>query len=274
MSHRQKSFGVQLISLNDTDFLESVIMAFQPFVDKIVVSLNSKSWFGNIPNNGKVEKLTNKIVEKFDNVQLLKGDWNKEEEQRNETLKAMPECDYIFIVDADELWSSESIHNIQDYVLSPVGKSYTVFNAFWNTRFKDMNLRVEPREPFKPTILIKNKVGIEFHKNRLIKTSINSSTKLIPEKIAIIEHFSYLRINDLQIKEKLKTFSHANEILNGVDFYYENVYLQADMNSTNFHPTHPEAYASLIFDEVHPEIITSLKKYSPKLFEKKNEDSD
>ena len=55
--YKQKNFGVELVSLNDNEFIESIIRIFQPFVDNITISIGDKSWFGNIPNNGEVEKI-------------------------------------------------------------------------------------------------------------------------------------------------------------------------------------------------------------------------
>ena len=134
----------------------------------------------------------------------------------------------------------------------------------------NINWRVDPREPFRPTICLNNRKNLEFYKNRLIKVGFNASSTLIPEKLCIIEHFSYVRDNDQKIKEKIKTFSHANEILNGIDFWFENVYLLSNLQSRCLHPTHPEAYLRLIVDPIHPEIENMLKKYSPKLFDIKD----
>ncbi|MEK6883072.1 MAG: hypothetical protein AABY22_25835, partial [Nanoarchaeota archaeon] len=211
--------------------------------------------------------ISNKVI-------LVKGKWKTEAEQRNECLDTLRECDYVFIVDDDEMWTSEQIHRMKDFILKHPG--YTVFNSSWNTRFKNINWRVDPREPFKPVVVIQQKAGniktskgIRFKENRIIDNSNkNAWSCLIPEDVLIIEHFSYVRSQDVTIKEKIKTFSHANEVINGTSFFYEEIYLQATLDSHFLHPTVPECYRGLIVEKLHPEIQSALKKYNPKLFDK------
>lgn len=270
--YKNRSWGVEILAFNNTDYIESIINIFLPFVDKIAISINEKSWKGNIKNTGEVEKLLTPYLS--DKVILVKGKWKTEAEQRNACLDAMKEMDYIFIVDDDEMWVSEQIHRMRDFILKHPG--YTVFNASWNTRFKNLNWRVDPREPFKPTVAIQQKAGriqtsknIRFKENRLIdNANRNAWACLVPESVIVIEHFSYVRSTDEAIKEKIKTFSHATEIINGPDFWYENIYLESDLRSRYLHPTNPECYDHLIEENLHSEIQSALKKYNPKLFEK------
>lgn len=257
-------FGLECVAFNDTDFLKATLMMFQPFMDKIAVLTGKKSWMGNIQNDGTVEKVVAPLVGKFPNIYLVNGDWKTEADQRNEGLDFLKECNYVFIVDADEMWPTEDIHKVQDYILRhPI---YTMFSGNWNTRFKNINWRVEPREPFKPIVAINNKKGLKFSKARDIVPSYETSNTLIPEETLLIEHFSYIRSDHPKIKEKLQTFSHANEIVNGVDWWYKNIYLRADLESRHLHPTNPECYQSLKEDSLDPEIKKFLKKYSPQLF--------
>ncbi len=264
--YRNKKFGVEMLVFNDVDFLEANLRSMQPFIDIICVSVADQSWFGNFKNNGEAEKIVLKLQKEFDNIKLLKGNWKTEAEQRNDALKFLAETDIVFIIDADEMWPSGAFRTVKDFIIDHPG--YRLFSVHWNTRFKNINWRVEPREPFKPYIAIDNKHGIEFFQNRLVKSSMDSANILIPEKLLIIEHFSYVRSDNQKIKEKLQSFSHANEIIGGIDWYYENIYLQADLLSVNFHPCVPECYSRLIVDKLHPDIKNSLKKYAPKIFGK------
>jgi hypothetical protein len=268
ITHKGKfiRFGLECVAFNETDFLEATLRMFQPFIDKIVVLTGEKSWMGNVQNDGKVEEVVAPLVGKFSNIYLVNGDWKTEADQRNEGLKHLKECDYVFIVDADEMWPTGSIHKVQDYMLRH--SSYTVFLGNWNTRFKNINWRVEPREAFRPAIAMNNKKGLKFLKNRHLELSPNVASTLIPEDVLLIDHFSYVRSEHQKIKEKLQTFSHANEIVNGVDWWYENMYLEADLKSRYLHPTNPECYQGLKEDPLHPEIRKFLKKYSPQFFKK------
>jgi len=262
MVKRHIKWGVHIIALNDTDFLEATIRMFQPFVDKIVISIGEKGWFGDIKNDGSAEKIIKSLTDEFNNIKLIKGIWETETEQRNDTMYYLNECEYIFIVDADEMWSSGDIVRTKEYVESK--QSYNIFRANWNTRFKNINWRVDPKEPFKPIVVVKKRT--KFTEHRDVKSTEETSSTLIPEQIALIEHFSYLRSDDEKIKEKISTFSHANDIVGGVNMWYEEVYLQANLDSKNLHPTNPKCYSKLVEDKIDPEIMKFLKKYSPKLF--------
>lgn len=259
---KQVRFGVEIVALNNTDYIEAIINMFKPFVDQIAVLAGKTSWKGNVKSTGEVAEIVKKYAD--DKVELVEGNWKTEVDQRNEGLERLKICDYVLIVDDDEMWGSDNIHKIQDYILQHAG--YTVFMASWNTRFKKLNWRVEPREPFKPVIAINNRKGLRFGFARLIADSPQAANILIPEKIAVIEHFSYVRSEPHKIKEKIQTFSHANEIINGIDFWYEQIYLQADLDSKYLHPTSVECYDHLIEDELDSEIEDLLKKYSPQLF--------
>lgn len=259
-------FGLECVAFNDTDFLEATLRMFQPFIDKIAVLTGEKSWMGNIQNDESVEKVVSPLTEEFDNIHLVKGNWKAEAEQRNEGLDYLKECDYVLIVDADEMWPTENIHKVQEFILKNSG--YNIFTTNWNTRFKNINWRVDPKEPFKPIVAISNKKGLRFSKARAIASSYETANMLIPERILVVEHFSYVRSDHPKIKEKLRTFSHANEVLNGIDFWYEKIYLQADLESRYLHPTNPECYQALVEDPIHPEIRKFLEKYSPQLFKK------
>ncbi len=207
------------------------------------------------------EKIIKALTKEFDNIHLVKGVWKTERDQRNYTMSCLKECDYVFVLDSDEMWSSADINKTKEYVESMPG--YNVFKCTWNTRFKKLDWRVDPREPFKPIVVLKK--GIKFDINRKVKSTHKTMIKFIPERIALIEHFSYLRSSDDKIKEKLITFAHACKIIGG---WYENVYLQANLDSKNLHPTNPECYAELVEDKINPEIMQFLKKYSPKLFKR------
>ena len=255
-------WGVQVITLNDTDFLEATIRMFQPFVDKIVVSVAEKSLFGNIKSDGSAEKIIKALTKEFDNIHLVKGTWKTESDHRNYTMSCLKECHYVFVLDSDEMWNSADINKTKKYVESMPG--YNIFKCGLNTRFKKLDWRVDPREPLKPIVVVKK--GTKFSERREIKSAHKTMIQFIPEGIVLIEHFSYLRSSDDKIKEKLITFSHAREIIDG---WYENVYLQAGLDSKNLHPTEPKCYAGLVKDEINPEIMQFLKKYSQKLFKDK-----
>ena len=202
MPEKFTKFGCQVVAFNETDFLEAIIRLFQPFVDEIVVSTGNKSWMGNIENDGSVEMVVLPLTKEFNNVHLIKGDWTTEAQQRNNALKHLNECNYIFVVDTDELWASEYITKVKEFALSHPG--YNIFRANWNTRFKNINWRVEPREQFKPIVLINNKKGLQFTENRHIQESVNTISILIPEKTALVEHLSFVRSEPSKIKEKIK----------------------------------------------------------------------
>lgn len=262
---KQYRFGLQCLVLNDTDFMEAMLRSFQPFIDKILVSINEQSWLKDIKSDGKAEEIIKKLQKEFDNIHTVKGAWKNETDQRNHALDNLKECDYVFIVDVDEMWPTGSIHLVQDYALNRRG-DITAFMANWNTRFKELNWRVDPREQFKPVVLIDNKKGLKFGKSRDIEKNDKASFALIPAKMLMIEHFSYVRSDDSKVKEKIQTFAHATEIVNGADWWYENIYLPANLKSKYLHPTKPESYRGLIEDSVHSEIERFLRKYSPQLF--------
>lgn len=260
----QKRFGLQILCFQDTDYLDVIINTWLPFVDKIVISIGEKSWQGNIQNNGIAEKIVKKYLNN-EKVFLHKGNWKTEAEQRNENLKMQKECDWVFIVDADELWCSEDIHKMQDFALK---HDIIVIKSHWTTRFKNPDWAVEPKEPFTPVIMVNNKKNPEFLNARDIKPTYTTSQGLVPMDYINIEHMSYVRGNDKLIKEKIQTFSHAEEILNGVDWWFENIFLQVDLDSKFIHPTNPESYNHLIKKPLHPETEKFLKEFSPKIYAK------
>lgn len=156
--------------------------------------------------------------------------------------------EFVFIVDADEWWSSEAMWNAKKWIIENPRYGY-------KKKFKNMFRR--------PTWWCvddgngDNGSPVCIHINQEMRGRRGTSCDVFPLEIeGHIYHFSYVR-RPAKIAEKLANFSHASEVIPN---WYEDVFLPATLESRNVHPTNGHVWPLL--SEI--ELPREIKKLMPK----------
>lgn len=232
------------IAYREKDFIRGALENRVSY-DENVVMVSEKPFFGEArEDDGTVD-----IAEEM-GATVVTGIWTQDDPMVNCGMELLKDYDWVVFLAPDEFLTQEDHQKLKDFVESDGRhKAYAVQTM--NTYFKAHNQRVEPREPYKPIIVLSGD-------NRLRDIrSVNTSFGFLPEDITL-HHFSYFR-TDEKMKEKLECFCHAPQILEG---WYERVWMGWNPQMRDFHPTHPQQYKGIVIDEPPREITHHLRHHS------------
>ncbi len=225
---------------DDLRWLEASIGSAYNECDRIYFVVSERPWSGPPRDLGATFAAIAALPDPDGKIQIIRGSWQSEADQRNAGLDAMIEAgfDYCFVLDGDEIYDPSDLRKMKRTVFS--APDINAWHMSWHTYWKSERFRIEPPEPFKPLVFVRlGTTRFEFARD------VASTTRaLIDARVGICHHMSYARTNE-EVRLKLSSFSHAHEI---VDRWYEEVWLRWDEDPelTNLHPTHPHCYARAI----------------------------
>lgn len=261
---------------NEENYIEYSIKSIYDFVDKIIICLSQAPYIAYnskardiVKSKDKTEEIVNRLARNDKKIKIIDGVWDSEVEHRNAAIKYCIDnnYDYYFLIDADEMYRKDHLEAISREIAAhpEIGTFVIKCAIFWRSfRYRIPAEKVAwcPRRIFKVTT--KRKIlGIKFPYNfRFIgenKTNSLGEVYHIPSNKAIFYHFSYAKTFK-DMKEKLSTFSHAHQILDG---WYEKVWLKWPQNRQmpNIHPTNPEKFPMV--ECVDPKDLPDVIKNHP-----------
>lgn len=269
---------------NEEDYIEYSIKSVYDFVDKIIICLSLAPYSEYNPQAKQMQfkkDNTEQIIERLsygdEKFVIIKDSWNEQLEHRN---RGMQYCidngyDYYFLIDGDEVYRKDHLENIASEIAAhpEVGSFIIKCPIFWRSfkyRIPAEKVAWAPRRIFKITPSRKI-LGLRWP-YRCRFTGINKTNSLgkvyqIPPQKAVFYHFSYAK-SAKDMKEKLSTFPHAHEILDG---WYENVWLNWPENRKmrNIHPTNPEKFPEVEYLKPNdlPEVMQSHPYYMKEIIE-------
>ncbi|WP_456325889.1 glycosyltransferase, partial [Desulfonauticus submarinus] len=243
-------------------WLEYSVASIYKMVDKIYFLVSTRPWKGDFFENFSTLKRIKNLPDPNKKIVLIRKEWKTETEQRNAGLEILKEenFDYCFVIDDDEIYDEIELERAIKFITRH--PEISCWHISWYTYWKNWQYRIDPPEPFKPVVFVK--VGkARFAKNRLVQAERHA---LIPPQVCMCHHMSYAR-TDEEIKKKLSSFSHADEIRRN---WFERVWKKWDKNPKleNLHPTHPECYKRAIKVN-YAELPPILRKLGQEGVEKK-----
>lgn len=226
-SRPRMRIGAAIPVLNEWRFVPAVAGQLLRVADRCVVLRGRRSFSGVPVALSPVPPLDSRI-------EVLEGAWRNENETRNAATEALADCDYLFIVDSDEIFLDADLDLLRELCER---ESDPVIAVRLLTYWKTHEYRIDPPESLIAPVAYRR--GVRTRGLRGVDG---------PVGVARIwcRHLSYVRTDD-EVREKLRLFSHAHEIRDG---WYENVWKAWDSNRAleNLHPTHPTAYPRAVLD--------------------------
>ncbi|MBN3039016.1 MAG: glycosyltransferase [Candidatus Omnitrophica bacterium] len=269
---------------NEEDYIEYSIRSIYDFVDKIVISLGQAPYIAYNPKarqtvteRDRTKEIVQRLAHKDNKFHIIEGLWSSETEHRNAGMKYCLEndFDYYLLIDADEVYRKDHLQAVSKRIAAnpQVGTFVIRCPIFWRSfkyRIPPQRIAWCPRRIFKITRK-RNILGIKLpYDCRFIgenKTNSLGEVMHIPPEEAVFYHFSYAKTPKV-MKEKLSTFSHAHEILDG---WYDNVWSRWSPNSDmrNIHPTEPTKFPAAEYREPDdlPEVMKSHPYYNMEVIE-------
>lgn len=165
-------------------------------------------------------------------VEIVEGNWRSENETRNAGMELLSDCDYVFMVDSDEVLLEEDLDLLRRLCAKD---EHRIIGVRLDTYWKSPEYRIDPPEDGLIRMVLRGDVRIEGLRG------VQGAVEVADVRC---RHLSYVR-TDEELREKLRLFSHATDIRPG---WYENVWKAWDLNHdlTNLHPVHPPAYRRAI----------------------------
>jgi len=101
---------------NNLIYLQNLIPQVAKFANRIIVVDDCST------DDTAQEDNTEEIVSLYDwpNIEFLKGEWSQDSEhlQRNMACKVLSDCDFIYLLDSDEIMTLEDQRKLLDFALS------------------------------------------------------------------------------------------------------------------------------------------------------------
>jgi len=231
-----KKLGVQITAFNEERFIRPVCLQFKDSDIKIVVAVSLKSWNGNL----KAGNTFSLVPSRVDLMSTYS--WKDEAEQRNWCMENLDDCDYVLVCHADTFFTQEDIQKIKDFIQTATERQYDIQTKMY---WKDLDTVVQP-DPILKAMLIRK--DVRFVENIRIEDQV-ASAPIVPD--VICHHLSWAK-TDEEIKTKIATYGHANEI---VPSWYEEVWLKDQ--DYDFAPTNPTDYKY----KVHYSCPEEIRRY-------------
>jgi glycosyltransferase involved in cell wall biosynthesis len=213
--------GAAIPVLNEWRFMPAVIGQMLKFVDRCVIMRPSRSQSGAIVSLSKIPDLDPR-------VDVLEGNWRSEAETRNAGMDYLEDCDYVFMIDSDEILLDEDLETLQALCEQA---AHPVISVKLHTYWKTPDYVIDPPED--GTIKMVLRKDVRLYGVREVRGPVHPSD-------VYCHHLSYVRSDD-EVREKIRLSGHASEIRPD---WYERVWKAWDKNPDleNLHPVHPPAY--------------------------------
>ncbi len=277
---RQPRIAAVYCVYNEEEYIEYSIRSIYDFVDQVYVLLGQAPYSAYNPKAREqfpladgTEAIVAGMVATHPKITLIKGMWDSEIEHRNAGLRLCLKAryDYYFLVDGDEVYRSDHLDNLREDIQQhpEVGQFIIKCDLFWRSfryRIPADELTWMPRRLFKLTRwseLGKSHIPLPVPCRFTGNNKTNSWGRVYhcdPRRV-IFYHFSFARRPE-KMREKLMTYSHAHEILNG---WYERVWQhwpqQRDM--MNLNPVDPPKLPRALLKDVSdlPEVMAAHPYY-------------
>ena len=178
-------------------------------------------------------------------------DLTNEPDIRNLGLKHLYNLgyEYALIIDADEYWPKATQLEMARIIMEKPRDAYKANLDFF---FKRPNWKIDGMSNRRLHIAIRT--DKQFYTKRPPRKFLGHVEHVHP---GTIYHFSYVRRPE-KIKEKIESFSHSHEIIDG---WYEDVFLPFTLDTKNFHPVRPDGYPRCVECELPEEIASKIPKH-------------
>ena len=214
--------GACVLAYREESVIGECLKGLAP-IDDILVLISLTSWTGR----KDPMDMTEEVVGRAEKDSFC-GNWKDEAEQRNFGLNYMSDCDWVWMVDADEHFDPVTVERVNK-MLPDVQEDALIVShdIYW----KDETWKLDLAHDVAPITVCKP--SVKFKWARLAECRI----KHLPQDIRC-KHLSYAR-SDKDMEIKLKNFSHSHELVPG---WYENVWKGWKPEMQNLHPVNPPEY--------------------------------
>lgn len=228
----KNKIAAQILAFREKNRIKQAIKQYDGLVDLVIVACSSKPWMGNLEKDNSYELAIEASSEMETPVWVFEDYWKTEADQRNFCMETALKAgiDWVLIAPPDRFFTRETLETLRHFIQTAEKISYAMYTL---TYWRNYDTVILPDQVLNEALIpVINKDNIPF-KFSYANTSGGGENPLCP---GIAHHISWVK-TDSEIKDKIKSYTHANEIITN---WYEDVWLKWDKNMTDFSPT--EAY--------------------------------
>lgn len=258
-------FAVQILYFDCEQFILAAIENCAPHVEKIYISYSELPWTYNENARGKYKNTVNRDLifqsPHIDKIELVEGNWDTEEAQRNFCLdKAKSDgFDYLIIQDADEFYTPEAYQtNLKEIAANPDHLYYrNPWHLFWKTlgyiiEFEEVHGVKKTTINYNACFAVNCHQPVRFKRNRLLTTTDAFFVS------GICYHLSYI-MSDEQMQRKINTWGHSHQVMHR-GLWYKVKWLGWTPDTTNIGLTNPISWTRAVpFKGELPAQLKNLK---------------
>lgn len=223
--------GLYTICYNEQRFIGPFLDHIPEWVDEKIVLVSTLPWQGEPDEQDQTAEIA-----RSKGATVVENAWIDEAEQRNTGMSMLVDCDWVIVMDPDELLSKKEWEKLRVFCEVATARAYVVEKQ----RVFYKNKEVYPCHDYQQIILVRP--GVEFVEKR----NVNCHYDVAPIELL---HFSWARTNK-EVWSKISHYSHANEM--DIEGWYKNVWLAG--KTEDLHPNTPEALKALIDAKLPPEL--------------------
>lgn len=235
--------GAIIPVLNEWKWVPAIARQLFKICDRVLIMRGMRSLSGATPP--ELSPVPYNVLPR--NTEVFSGAWQSEHETRNSGMALLSDCGYVLHVDSDELIPDDGLESIKRGIATGAHGVVCRMHTYW----KSIEYRIDPPEPL--VALVAARKDVRF--SQLRQPDVPKGGIALVDR-RIMHHLSYVR-TDEEMREKLRTFGHAKEVIPG---WYERVWKAWDENHDleNLHPTHPGAYQRAVRDAVATAAVEAI----------------
>jgi GT2 family glycosyltransferase len=244
--------GVGILTYQEGPFLEYILRWLVGRVKVIVVLEDTNSMFGSAVSFGEetkaiVDKVKREVPGAASVIDFRMESFGtgkgpvQEAERRNRMAEVVGSygCDWIWHIDADEVYDDEEAERLWLWFVSQIDGKVQGAVCSMLTYWRSMRWRIDPPEKHRPVII--SKVGVKA----VLARQFDAGAALVevPPEICRMRHYSWVR-TPFDAKRKVLGWGHAHQVVPG---WFDSVFLKwhPGCGMRDIHPTVPGAYSSV-----------------------------
>lgn len=196
------------LALNDEGTIAGTINCMKPFVNRHMVLISEKSYFGDTKDNGETVKICDKL-----NVETVTGFWKLDHFQRSLGNKLVGDCDWVMTLDSDEMIDAENMNKLIK-IMEEAPKDVYAIGVRPEVYFKTTDYVLRPIPDYIPIIATRPYVQFPYIRNIDHPFSLQDVT---------MHHISWCAPKD--VYKKVTCYAHATDFdgKNWYDKHYKDV---------------------------------------------------
>jgi hypothetical protein len=185
--------GAAIPVLNEWRFMPAVVGQLQRIVDRIVLVRSKRSQSG-------APVTLSPLPSRMREVEVIEGEWSSEAGTRNAGLERLAECDYVFLIDSDEILLDDDLATLEGICRQGV---HWVIGVPWATYWKTPEYRIDPPHPGGIGMVLRRGVKVRGIRQPTIPSVHMADVRC--------RHLGYVRTDD-EMREKLRLATHSKEV--------------------------------------------------------------